>query len=101
MQSDVRFELTEDFNEDFASVSDANTLSEVESIDTPAVDTKKKLSEKELDEFQREVDRSGVIYMSRVPPFMKPQKVKHLLGQFGDIGRIYLAAEGASGVLIK
>lgn len=33
------------------------------------------------------------LYLSRVPPFMKPEKVKHLLGQYGDIHRIYLVPE--------
>lgn len=33
------------------------------------------------------------IYISRVPPFMKPEKLKHLLGQYGDINRIYLVPE--------
>lgn len=33
------------------------------------------------------------IYISRVPPFMKPEKLKHLLSQYGDINRIYLVPE--------
>lgn len=37
--------------------------------------------------------RSGVLYLSRVPPFMKPQKVRHLLSPFGASGRIFLAPE--------
>ncbi|KDO23521.1 hypothetical protein SPRG_11443 [Saprolegnia parasitica CBS 223.65] len=37
--------------------------------------------------------KKGVIYMSRVPPFMKPEKVRHLLSQYGDIERIYLVEE--------
>lgn len=32
--------------------------------------------------------------MSRVPPFMKPQKVKQILSTYAEIGRIYLAPEG-------
>lgn len=32
--------------------------------------------------------------MASVPPFMKPEKVKHLLSQFGEVLRIYLAEEG-------
>jgi ESF2/ABP1 family protein len=35
------------------------------------------------------------VYISRVPPFMKPAKIRHLLSQHGEIGRIYLAPEGA------
>ncbi|GAA5977725.1 hypothetical protein JCM11641_001389 [Rhodosporidiobolus odoratus] len=33
----------------------------------------------------------GLIYLSRIPPGMGPGKVKHLLSQFGEVGRIYLA----------
>ena len=36
----------------------------------------------------------GVVYLSRIPPFMRPRKVRHLLSQFGSIGRIYLQPEG-------
>lgn len=36
---------------------------------------------------------TGVIYLSRVPPFMKPQTVKHLLEPYGNIGRIFLTPE--------
>ena len=36
---------------------------------------------------------TGVIYLSRIPPFMKPQKVRHLMSQYGEVDRIYLAQE--------
>ena len=36
----------------------------------------------------------GVVYLSRVPPFMKPYKLKHLLSPYGSVGRIYLQPEG-------
>lgn len=41
-------------------------------------------------------DESGVVYLGRVPPYMKPAKVKHLLSQFGEVSRVYLAEEDAS-----
>ncbi|KAJ1945730.1 RNA-binding ATPase activator esf2, partial [Linderina macrospora] len=60
-------------------------------------DTKKKadrlLSEKDIEAARVAEKRSGVIYMSRVPPFMKPAKVRHLLAKYGEIGRVYLAEE--------
>lgn len=40
--------------------------------------------------------RRGVIYMSRVPPFMKPNKARSLLEEYGEITRIYLAEEDAA-----
>lgn len=35
------------------------------------------------------------VYLSRIPPFMKPVKVRHLLERHAEVGRIYLAPEGA------
>jgi ESF2/ABP1 family protein len=35
----------------------------------------------------------GVVYLPRLPPFMKPTKIRHLLSHHGEIGRIYLAPE--------
>ncbi|KAF4126709.1 ESF2/ABP1 family protein [Geosmithia morbida] len=39
------------------------------------------------------IKKSGVVYMSRVPPFMKPVKLRSLLERFGRINRIFLAPE--------
>ena len=36
----------------------------------------------------------GVVYLSRIPPFMQPRKVRHLFSPFGTVGRIYLQPEG-------
>ena len=36
----------------------------------------------------------GVVYLSRIPPFMQPRKVRHLFSPFGPVGRIYLQPEG-------
>ena len=35
----------------------------------------------------------GIVYLSRVPPYMRVNKVRHLLSQFGEVGRIYLQRE--------
>ena len=43
--------------------------------------------------FKKEQDRTGVIYISRVPPYMKPEKVRHLLSKHGEVLRIYLTPE--------
>ena len=36
----------------------------------------------------------GVVYLSRVPPYMKPHKLKHLLYPYGNIGHVFLQPEG-------
>jgi hypothetical protein len=38
------------------------------------------LSSKKLDKFAEEQKRRGVIYLSRIPPYMKPEKIRSLLG---------------------
>jgi ESF2/ABP1 family protein len=38
----------------------------------------------------------GIIYISRIPPFMKPSKVRHIFSQYGEIGRVFLQPEDPS-----
>ena len=38
--------------------------------------------------------RPGIIYFSRLPPFMKPAKVRYIFSQYGEVGRLFLQAEG-------
>lgn len=56
----------------------------------------KSLGEHGLKKYKEKVRRRGVVYLSRLPPTMKPQKVRHLLEHYGEIGRVYLAAEDSS-----
>lgn len=37
--------------------------------------------------------KSGVIYLSRIPPFMKPQTVRTYLSPYGEIGKLFLTPE--------
>ena len=39
------------------------------------------------------IRKSGVLYVSRIPPFMKPHKLRTLLEPFGTINRTFLAPE--------
>ncbi|ELR09817.1 RNA-binding ATPase activator esf2 [Pseudogymnoascus destructans] len=55
--------------------------------------TPKLLSKKNLVATEAAVKRSGVVYLSRIPPFMKPQKLRSLLEPFGDINRIFMTPE--------
>ncbi|KAI9098140.1 hypothetical protein DFS34DRAFT_642869 [Phlyctochytrium arcticum] len=53
----------------------------------------KPLTAKSLAKLQAKIAASGVVYLSRVPPFMRPIKLRQLLSKYGTIGRIYLAPE--------
>lgn len=59
--------------------------------DNPA--TVKPLSEKEIEKNLKKIKKSGVVYISRVPPFMKPTKMRQILSRFGEVNRIFLAPE--------
>lgn len=52
-----------------------------------------KLGGKSLDLKAPKKDKSGVIYISRVPPFMKPTVLRSLLTPYGAVGRIFLTPE--------
>ena len=36
----------------------------------------------------------GVVYLSRIPPFMRPRTIRHLLSKYGQLGRVFLQPEG-------
>ena len=56
----------------------------------------KPLSTSQLEASQRKVRKTGVIYLSRVPPFMRPSTLKHLLSPYGTINRLFLTPEPAA-----
>ncbi|KAI9644348.1 RNA-binding ATPase activator esf2 [Ciborinia camelliae] len=51
------------------------------------------LTKKNLVASAAAIKKSGVVYLSRIPPFMKPTKLRSLLEPFGDINRIFLTPE--------
>lgn len=38
--------------------------------------------------------RPGIIYLSRIPPYMKPLKVRQIFSKYGEVGRVFLQPEG-------
>ncbi|KAK8081059.1 RNA recognition domain-containing protein [Apiospora hydei] len=51
----------------------------------------KPLTKKNLVATEKAIKKSGVVYLSRIPPFMKPQKLRSLLEPYGKINRIFLS----------
>ena len=49
---------------------------------------------KEALAYRESLEKRGVVYISRVPPFMKPNKLRTLLEPYGEITRLFLAEEG-------
>ncbi|CAK7225098.1 RNA-binding ATPase activator esf2 [Sporothrix bragantina] len=64
---------------------------DIRPIELPGVD--KPLTKKNLVASEKAVRRSGVVYLSRIPPFMKPTKLRSLLSPYGAINRIFLSPE--------
>ncbi len=48
----------------------------------------KPLSQRRVKDYNEGLAKRGVVYLSRVPPFMKPAKVKHLMEQHGVVTRV-------------
>lgn len=45
--------------------------------------------------------RPGIIYLSRIPPYMKPLKVRQIFSKYGEVGRIFLQPEGLCCYTVK
>ncbi|KAF9379752.1 RNA-binding ATPase activator esf2 [Podila verticillata] len=90
VSSDPRFQLNKK-----ASTSD--TTKDEDDGQKQRVRSKKQkvksLTPEELEKFQKAREKAGIVYLSKIPPFMKPIKLRHLLGQFGELGKVYLAPE--------
>jgi len=72
-----------------AEIDAAETTSNGENAKTKKTKKKKKVS-------SNDAKKRGVCYLSRIPPHMDHVKLRHLLSQFGDIQRIFLAPQGLS-----
>ncbi|TDZ54941.1 Pre-rRNA-processing protein ESF2 [Colletotrichum trifolii] len=74
-----------------ASTSKPSTKKSSKLAELP--DVSKPLTKKNLVATEEAVKKSGVVYLSRIPPFMKPQKLRSLLEPYGRVNRIFLAPE--------
>ncbi|ANZ76940.1 BA75_04099T0 [Komagataella pastoris] len=53
----------------------------------------KKLTPEQLAKQQKKLKKTGVVYLSSLPPYMKPTKMRQILSRFGDVDRLYLKPE--------
>lgn len=70
-----------------SEIQDSSTLP----VQVPQV--VKSLTKKNLVATEAAIKKSGVVYLSRVPPFMKPAKLRNLLEPYGKINRLFLAPQ--------
>ncbi|KAK7751376.1 RNA-binding ATPase activator esf2 [Diatrype stigma] len=60
---------------------------------TELPDVSRPLTKKNLVASEKAIKKSGLIYVSRIPPYMKPTKLRQLLEPYGTINRIFLSPE--------
>ncbi|KAI0464245.1 hypothetical protein LJB42_001850 [Komagataella kurtzmanii] len=53
----------------------------------------KKLTTEQLAKQQKKLKKTGVVYLSSLPPYMKPTKMRQILSRFGEVDRLYLKPE--------
>lgn len=56
----------------------------------------KSLTEEQLLKEQKRIKKTGVCYLSRIPPYMKPAKLRSILIRFGEVDRLFLKPEDTS-----
>ncbi|KAI1452751.1 Pre-rRNA-processing protein ESF2 [Annulohypoxylon moriforme] len=64
-----------------------------EDLQVELPDVSRPLTKKNLVATEKAVKKSGLVYLSRIPPFMKPMKLRSLLEPYGKINRIFLTPE--------
>ena len=92
VHSDVGSEgESEEREGDFEGFGDGMDL---EGFSGPSEKVVKPLTPEALAAFRAAKEKTGVIYISRIPPGMRPTKVRHLMSQYGEVGKVYLQQEG-------
>ena len=76
------------------AASDDSSDEEMEHpLDVIQLGDDKPLTQAALKKFQDKLENSGVVYLSRIPPFMKHTKLRSLLSPYGELGRVFLNPE--------
>lgn len=91
LDSDIDEEGDEELEDDHDGFGDGM---ELEGFSGPEEKVVKPLTPEALASFKAAKEMTGVIYISRIPPGMRPTKVRYLMSQYGEIGKVYLQQEG-------
>ncbi|KAI0347425.1 hypothetical protein BDW22DRAFT_1351858 [Trametopsis cervina] len=67
----------------------------------PSEKVVKPLTPEDLAKFKAAQEKTGVVYISRIPPGMRPTKVRHLMSGYGVVGRVYLQPEDAKRAYLR
>lgn len=103
-QSEKEDEQEDDLNEDDLNEDDGqglkgDTIREPDQPPKSAVEDEAEKKMKKLQRIQKlkkakkSKHKTGVVYLSTIPPYMKPTKMRQILSRFGDIDRLFLKRE--------
>lgn len=105
-EDDEREEVTVDSNnesekeEDIMNDEDEDEDDEYDKIEQESASSKKlklkKLTPEKIAKEEKRIKKTGVCYLSKIPPFMKPSKLRSVLSRFGKIDRLFLKPEDNS-----
>lgn len=90
-EQDIEDDIEGDASKDTESKSKSKPTKISDELELPGVS--RPLTNKKLVASAAAIKKSGVVYLSRIPPFMKPQKLRSLLEPYGTINRIFLTPE--------
>lgn len=96
-ESEPENDLSDDENEMFIGKADEATAM----VSEQKTRTKKlkKLTPEQLAKEQKKIKKTGVCYLSSIPPYMKPVKLRSVLSRFGKLDRVFLKPEDAAAYL--
>ncbi|PSR75753.1 Pre-rRNA-processing protein ESF2 [Coniella lustricola] len=92
-QSNKEAKTANKISKDSTEPDDATSKQKDASSAPKPVEVAKLLTKKNLVATEAAVKKSGVVYLSRIPPFMKPAKLRSLLEPYGKINRIFLTPQ--------
>lgn len=90
-------DLSDDENEIFFGKGDEATA--VVSEQKTRSKKLKRLTPEQLAKEQKKIKKTGVCYLSSIPPYMKPVKLRSVLSRFGKLDRVFLKPEDAAAYL--
>ncbi|CDO93390.1 unnamed protein product [Kluyveromyces dobzhanskii CBS 2104] len=73
--------------------SDEEAESPVVQLTEEQIEKEKQKRLKKLKSDKKSKHKTGVVYLSRIPPYMKPAKLRQILTRFGEVDRLFLKRE--------
>lgn len=95
-------EEEDEIDSDLVQASEQKDFTELEDLVQSAPDVKgkkrknkklKPLTHEEVEKVNAKIKKTGLVYLSKIPPYMKPIKVRQILERFGEVNRIFLVPE--------